>query len=143
MSGTTDALVLDLVEWVAREPRLYSEVIETWRTSCPRLTIWEDAVDRGYVTRQPHRRGRADYDHHARREAPARQRPLIRRGPPVTQISVNVSGRIPPFSECDYGCRYDILLSLIACNQRLCRRRGEFCHAEYCGYEMVQGKFSR
>ena len=53
MTGTTDALVLDLVEWVAREPRLYSEVIETWRTSCPRLTIWEDAVDRGYVTRQP------------------------------------------------------------------------------------------
>jgi hypothetical protein len=28
-------------------------VIETWRTSCPRLTVWEDAVDRGYVTRQP------------------------------------------------------------------------------------------
>jgi len=28
-------------------------VIEAWRTSCPRLTIWEDAVDRGYVTRQP------------------------------------------------------------------------------------------
>jgi hypothetical protein len=53
MAGTTDALVLDLVEWIGREPRLYSEVIETWRTSCPRLTIWEDAVDSGYVTRQP------------------------------------------------------------------------------------------
>jgi hypothetical protein len=53
MTGTTDALVLDLVEWIGREPRLYSEVIETWRTSCPRLTIWEDAVDRGYVARQP------------------------------------------------------------------------------------------
>ena len=53
MTATTDALVLDLVEWIGREPRLYSEVIETWRTSCPRLTIWEDAVDRGYVTRQP------------------------------------------------------------------------------------------
>ena len=52
MTETTDALVLDLVEWIAREPRLYSEVIETWRTSCPRLTIWEDAVDRGYVARQ-------------------------------------------------------------------------------------------
>ena len=49
---TSDPLVLDLVEWVAREPRLYSEVIETWRTSCPRLTIWEDAVDRGLVARQ-------------------------------------------------------------------------------------------
>lgn len=53
MAETTDPLVLDLVEWIAREPRPYSEVIETWRTSCPRLTIWEDAVDRGYVARQP------------------------------------------------------------------------------------------
>ena len=52
MADTTDPLVLDLVEWIAREPRLYSEVIETWRTSCPRLTICEDAVDRGYVARQ-------------------------------------------------------------------------------------------
>jgi hypothetical protein len=53
MAETSDPLVLDLVEWIAREPRPYSEVIETWRTSCPRLTIWEDAVDRGYVARQP------------------------------------------------------------------------------------------
>src|SRR5580700_4948551 len=51
MAETMDPLVLDLVEWIARQPRLYSEVIETWRTSCPRLTIWEDAVDRGYVAR--------------------------------------------------------------------------------------------
>ena len=52
-TGTSDALVLDLVEWIAREPRAYSEVIEVWRTSCPRLTIWEDAVDRGFVARRP------------------------------------------------------------------------------------------
>jgi hypothetical protein len=52
MAETTDPLLLDLLEWIARQPRLYSEVIETWRTSCPRLTIWEDAVDRGYVTRE-------------------------------------------------------------------------------------------
>ena len=52
IADTADPLVLDLVEWVAREPRLYSEVIATWRTSCPRLTIWEDAVDRGYVARE-------------------------------------------------------------------------------------------
>ena len=51
MINTADPLVLDLVEWIAREPRLYSEVIATWRTSCPRLTIWEDAVDSGYVAR--------------------------------------------------------------------------------------------
>jgi hypothetical protein len=52
MADTSDPLVLDLLEWIAREPRLYAEVIETWRTSCPRLTIWEDAVDRGYVARE-------------------------------------------------------------------------------------------
>jgi hypothetical protein len=53
MQETTDALVLDFVEWIEREPRPYPEVIETWRTSCPRLTIWEDAVDSGYVVRRP------------------------------------------------------------------------------------------
>ena len=52
MGDIADPLVLDFVEWIAREPRLYSEVIATWRTSCPRLTIWEDAVDRGFVERE-------------------------------------------------------------------------------------------
>jgi hypothetical protein len=51
MVEAADSLVLDLVEWVAREPRPYQEVIAAWRTSCPRLTIWEDAVDSGYVAR--------------------------------------------------------------------------------------------
>ncbi|MGY3620895.1 hypothetical protein ACVJGD_007091 [Bradyrhizobium sp. USDA 10063] len=53
MQETTDALVLDLVEWIARGPRPYAEVMETWRTSCPRLTVWEDAIDRGYIARRP------------------------------------------------------------------------------------------
>ena len=52
MPEIADPLVLDFVEWIAREPRSYTEVVATWRTSCPRLTIWEDAADRGYVTRQ-------------------------------------------------------------------------------------------
>jgi hypothetical protein len=50
------ALVLDLVEWVALRPRPYAEVMDAWRTSCPRLTIWEDAVDLGFVVRE-HRDG--------------------------------------------------------------------------------------
>ena len=49
------ALVLDLVEWVAREPRAYEEVMDAWRTSCPRLTIWEDALDNGFVTMENRR----------------------------------------------------------------------------------------
>lgn len=52
MSCNADPLVLDFVEWVAREPRAYAEVIATWKTSCPRLTIWEDAADHGYVARE-------------------------------------------------------------------------------------------
>lgn len=46
-------LVRDLVAWVAAEPRPYREVIEAWRTSCPRLTVWEDAVEGGYVALGP------------------------------------------------------------------------------------------
>jgi hypothetical protein len=46
-----DPLVLDLVEWIAKEPRTYAEVMEAWRTSCPKLAVWEEAIDRGFVER--------------------------------------------------------------------------------------------
>jgi hypothetical protein len=52
MTDALDPLVRDLVEWVAKKPRTYAEVIEAWRTSCPRLTVWEDAADRGFVERR-------------------------------------------------------------------------------------------
>lgn len=42
-------LILDLVAFVAERPRPCAEVLEAWRTSCPRLTVWEDAVDAGLV----------------------------------------------------------------------------------------------
>jgi hypothetical protein len=54
MNETPSALVLDLVEWLAPRPRPYAEVMDAWRTSCPRLTVWEDAVDAGYVSREWH-----------------------------------------------------------------------------------------
>lgn len=52
MSETLDPLVRDLVAWIAREPRSYADVLDAWRTSCPRLPVWEEAVDRGLVTRR-------------------------------------------------------------------------------------------
>lgn len=52
MSHTVDALILDLLEWIAAAPRSYGEVMEAWRTSCPRLPVWEDANDRGFVVRE-------------------------------------------------------------------------------------------
>lgn len=46
-----ESLIIDLLEWVAVKPRPYEELMATWRTSCPRLPVWEDAVDLGFVRR--------------------------------------------------------------------------------------------
>lgn len=51
MTDAVDALILDLLEFVAHEERPYLEVMDAWRTSCPRLPVWEEANDRGLVTR--------------------------------------------------------------------------------------------
>lgn len=50
-SSSLDPLILDLIEWCAREPRTQAEVLDAWRTSCPRLTVWEDATERGFLAR--------------------------------------------------------------------------------------------
>jgi D-3-phosphoglycerate dehydrogenase len=80
MSDPVDALLVDLVEWVAREDRDYFDVMEAWRTSCPRLPVWEEANARGFVTRIYERglgpmvavtqEGRAFLAEHAERRAP-------------------------------------------------------------------------
>jgi hypothetical protein len=45
----TETLILDLLEWLAKGDRSYEEVMDAWRTSCPKLPVWEDANDRGFV----------------------------------------------------------------------------------------------
>jgi hypothetical protein len=49
MADTLAPLIRDFLEWIGTEPKPYAEVMDAWRTSCPRLTVWEDAVDRGFV----------------------------------------------------------------------------------------------
>jgi hypothetical protein len=39
------SLTLSFLSWVAERPRSYGDAMEAWRSSCPRLTIWEDALD--------------------------------------------------------------------------------------------------
>ena len=51
MTDPVEALILDLIEWVASTPRSYADYLDTWRTSCPRLPAWEEAIERGLVTR--------------------------------------------------------------------------------------------
>jgi len=48
---TVEALIVDFLSWLARGERSYEEVMEAWRTSCPKLPVWEEANDRGLVTR--------------------------------------------------------------------------------------------
>ncbi len=52
MADAVEALILDLLEWLIVRDRTYEEVMEAWRTSCPRLPVWEDANDRGLITRE-------------------------------------------------------------------------------------------
>ena len=59
MSDPVEPLILDLLEWLAPQPRPYAEVLEVWRTSCPRLPVWEEANSRGFI------------DHHHRAGTPA------------------------------------------------------------------------
>jgi hypothetical protein len=49
---TLAPLICDLLEWLDREPRTHAEVMEGWRTSCPRLPVWEEATDKHYVARR-------------------------------------------------------------------------------------------
>jgi len=60
VADTVDALILDLLEWIGPRPRLYSEVIDAWRTSCPRLPVWEEANERGFLDHH-HEAGRGAY----------------------------------------------------------------------------------
>ncbi len=52
MADPVEALIVDLLEWIGPKPRPYDEVMEAWRTSCPRLPVWEEADARGFIERQ-------------------------------------------------------------------------------------------
>jgi hypothetical protein len=49
VDDVVEALILDLLDWLSQRERTYEEVMEAWRTSCPKLPVWEDANDRGLV----------------------------------------------------------------------------------------------
>lgn len=46
---TPDALTLQLLAWIVARPRTYAGTMAAWRSSCPRLTIWEDACEAGLI----------------------------------------------------------------------------------------------
>ena len=64
MTDAPESLVFDLVEWVAKEPRTYAKMLDAWRTSCPRLTVWEDAIEHSPRDVQAGRRAGDDGGRH-------------------------------------------------------------------------------
>jgi hypothetical protein len=48
MIDTLEPLVGDLIAWVGNG-RPYCEVMDAWKTSCPRLPVWEEARSRGLL----------------------------------------------------------------------------------------------
>jgi len=49
MKDPAALLTLQFLSWLATRPRSYGEVKDAWRSTCPRLTIWEDAVESGLI----------------------------------------------------------------------------------------------
>ncbi len=87
---TVESLILDLLEWVGPDARPYTEVMDAWRTSCPRLPVWEEANERGFLARR-HEPGRGELvsvsitgARHLRshRSSQAVATDLVRTGPP-------------------------------------------------------------
>lgn len=52
MPDPLEPLILDLLEWLSIRERTYFEVMDAWRTSCPKLPVWEDANDRKLIQRE-------------------------------------------------------------------------------------------
>jgi hypothetical protein len=48
-SSAPGALMIELLEWLAARPRTYCETMAAWRTSCPRMPMWEDALDAQFI----------------------------------------------------------------------------------------------
>lgn len=57
LMNAPQSLVRDLVEWIATGPRPYADVMARWRTSCPRLPVWEDAMDAGLIRHEAGEQG--------------------------------------------------------------------------------------
>jgi len=49
MSESPSLIMVQFLAWVADRPRSYAQTMEAWRSTCPRLSVWEDAVIDGLV----------------------------------------------------------------------------------------------
>ena len=57
VTDPVESLIIDLLDWIGPQGRPYGVVMDAWRTSCPRMPVWEEANARGFID-QSHRTGR-------------------------------------------------------------------------------------
>jgi len=63
-TDSPDTLLLhQFLHWVEEGGRTYAAAMEGWRSSCPRLSIWEDALGNGLIRIES--RGARDMAHAA------------------------------------------------------------------------------
>ncbi|SNT24686.1 hypothetical protein SAMN06265795_11912 [Noviherbaspirillum humi] len=67
MATPHDALTLQMLRWISEGARSYAEVLDVWKSTCPRLTIWEDACADGLVDSAPGMSGRVSLTEKGRR----------------------------------------------------------------------------
>ena len=53
MNTAHDCLTVQLLDWIIERPRSYAQLMEGWRTTCPRMAIWEDACAEGLIDCEP------------------------------------------------------------------------------------------
>ena len=49
MNEPASLIMLQFLAWVADRPRNYRDTMEAWHSTCPRLSVWEDAIIEGLV----------------------------------------------------------------------------------------------
>jgi hypothetical protein len=49
MPESANLLMLEFLSWISSRNRTYAEAMNAWQTSCPRHTIWEDAIIDGLI----------------------------------------------------------------------------------------------
>lgn len=57
MSASPRLMMVQFLQWIADRPRSREDVMEAWRSSCPRFPVWEDARADGLIRQVGGERG--------------------------------------------------------------------------------------
>jgi len=53
-------LMAQFLRWLEERPRSYADTMDAWRSNCPRLSAWEDALEEGLIRLEPAQNAASD-----------------------------------------------------------------------------------